>query len=261
LLEAAGQIVHRFIGLRPKVYCICMGHKCKYACKGVSKGNLGTVITCNDYYRCWKKGENIYSLFRRFVSKRHKIYTVVQNKLSLSSNDDKRFTMDDNINTLAHGHHDIERLVEGKVDFHVLSRTYEDDDEEKAEEAEEEDEMEQDEIEEEVEEDEEGDEEQEEQEEEEEDEEENEEGEEEETGEENDDSDETEEAETDEDMEEEEEQEEEEQDEEEESEEMEETEESESDEEMEEEEEEKEQEEEEEEESEEEEDGDFEIDV
>ena len=45
---------------------------------------------------------------KKLSSKNHKIYTQESNKVSLSCFDDKRHFKDDGINTLAHGHKDIQ---------------------------------------------------------------------------------------------------------------------------------------------------------
>ena len=40
-------------------------------------------------------------------SHRHEIYTEQVNKIALSSNDDKRVTLDDHVHTLAYGHYSL----------------------------------------------------------------------------------------------------------------------------------------------------------
>ena len=44
---------------------------------------------------------------RNIKSEEHNIYTVEQNKISLSSYDDKRHLNNNGIKTLAHGHYSI----------------------------------------------------------------------------------------------------------------------------------------------------------
>ena len=46
-----------------------------------------------------------------FKSKLHKVYTVEVNKIALSFNDDKCFIMDNNIDTLTHGHYKIKSML------------------------------------------------------------------------------------------------------------------------------------------------------
>ena len=44
---------------------------------------------------------------KKITSKNHKMYTQENNKISLSSFDDKRYIIEDGITTLAYGHKDI----------------------------------------------------------------------------------------------------------------------------------------------------------
>ena len=46
-------------------------------------------------------------IMKKIESKKHKIYTQESNKISLSCFHDKRYVLDDGINTLAYGHKDI----------------------------------------------------------------------------------------------------------------------------------------------------------
>ena len=45
------------------------------------------------------------------ISKNHKIYTQESDKVSLSCFDDKRHFKDDGINTLPHGHKDMQIIL------------------------------------------------------------------------------------------------------------------------------------------------------
>ena len=47
---------------------------------------------------------------KRILSERHNIASYVINKISLSCYDDKRFILNDGINTLAYGHKNIIEL-------------------------------------------------------------------------------------------------------------------------------------------------------
>ena len=42
-------------------------------------------------------------------SEKHKLYTVTQNKTSLSAYDDKRYILDDGISTLPYGHYSLRK--------------------------------------------------------------------------------------------------------------------------------------------------------
>ena len=45
-----------------------------------------------------------------FTSEKHKVYTIEVEKIALSYNDDKCFIMNNNIDTLTHGHYKIKEL-------------------------------------------------------------------------------------------------------------------------------------------------------
>lgn len=44
-------------------------------------------------------------------SNKHVVHSKTMNKVVLSANDDKRFIMNDGINTLAYGHYKLKKLV------------------------------------------------------------------------------------------------------------------------------------------------------
>ena len=54
---------------------------------------------------------------KKITSKKHIIYTQNSNKTSLSYYDDKRYLIDDGINTLAFGHKDISNNILKKIFF------------------------------------------------------------------------------------------------------------------------------------------------
>ena len=61
--------------------------------------------------KCLKEKEIIRKSQKIFKSKLHKVYTVEVNKIALSFNDDKCFIMDNNIDTLTHGHYKIKSML------------------------------------------------------------------------------------------------------------------------------------------------------
>ncbi|XP_066585614.1 uncharacterized protein [Prorops nasuta] len=79
--ENNGYIMKEFIGLRSKIN-----------------------ITIQDYFDCLFNQDIKVSLQGRINSKLHKVYSILEEKIALNPYDDKRFIMDDFINTLPWGH-------------------------------------------------------------------------------------------------------------------------------------------------------------
>ncbi|XP_055316607.1 uncharacterized protein LOC129576103 [Sitodiplosis mosellana] len=104
-------IIIKFVGLRSKMYCVLTydpeaNAKMKKA-KGVKKCVLKREIQFNDYVSCLQSGDSISKKQNTFRTKMHTVYTIEQEKVALSPNDDKRFILLGNIKTLAHGHYGI----------------------------------------------------------------------------------------------------------------------------------------------------------
>ena len=76
-------------------------HKC---CKGIKKCVIKEISNClNNRVQLSKKQ-------KLFTSDKHKVYTIEVEKIALSYNDDKCFIMNNNIDTLTHGHYRIKEL-------------------------------------------------------------------------------------------------------------------------------------------------------
>ncbi|KAG8237543.1 hypothetical protein J437_LFUL017210 [Ladona fulva] len=106
--EAGGEIITHFIGLRSKLYSYKkQGEIEDKRAKGISKAVIDKSLSFNDYERCLMEKLNLYREMHQIRSINHEIKTVAVNKLSLSGDDDKRYILEDGINTLAWGHKDI----------------------------------------------------------------------------------------------------------------------------------------------------------
>jgi hypothetical protein len=107
--ELNGKIMEEFIGLRSKSYSYKVfedGKETKKA-KGIKK-NVVQKHICFDYFKiCLLTRETIYRKQNIFRTLKHEIYTVAQNKKALSAYDDKRFILENDIDTLAWGHYSI----------------------------------------------------------------------------------------------------------------------------------------------------------
>jgi hypothetical protein len=111
--EAQGNIINEFIGLRSKMYCWNIHEDYHKKAKGIKKETVKTEITMDNYRAAvlGTKKEEIqqHSSFNSLRSFNHDIYSISINKIGLCAYDDKRYILDDRINTLAHGHHLIKQ--------------------------------------------------------------------------------------------------------------------------------------------------------
>ena len=110
--ELNGCYMEEFVGLKAKMYSLKFKENNKTVeskkAKGVKKYVVKKQITHEDYRQFLVN--NNASLMRTACSIRslgHQLFTIKQNKKSLSSFDDKRYIMNDGISTLAHGHNSI----------------------------------------------------------------------------------------------------------------------------------------------------------
>ena len=103
--ETAGEPIEEFIGLRSKCYSIKLKNSSKSTAAGVKKSVAKhidhekykeTLVTQKDYF--------ISQMFIR--STNHDIFTIKQNKVGLTSYDDKRYLLENE--TLAYGHYKID---------------------------------------------------------------------------------------------------------------------------------------------------------
>ena len=106
--EVAGRYIEEFVGLRAKLYSYKMfeGKESK-KCKGVKKSVLNKSITHEDYKNCSFTGKEQLRKMNVIRNCKHEVYTEVVNKIALCSDDDKRYTLKDGIDTLALWHYRI----------------------------------------------------------------------------------------------------------------------------------------------------------
>ena len=69
------------------------------------------MIKFNNYKKCLLNGEVIFRSQKRFISKKHDVYTENINKIALSSNDDKRIVSSDKITSYPYGYKGKQVLV------------------------------------------------------------------------------------------------------------------------------------------------------
>ena len=103
--ELGGKIITEFVTLRPKTYSFSTddGKEDKKA-KGTKKCVIKGLIKFNDYKNCLLKDKVLLKSQKRFISKKHDVYTEDINKIALSFDDDKRIVLSDKITSYPYGY-------------------------------------------------------------------------------------------------------------------------------------------------------------
>ena len=101
--ELRGKIMIEFFGLRAKTYAYLMDDDSKHKkTKGTKKCVTKRRLMVKNYKDCFHN-KIILKLQQIFKSDHHNVYTDQLNKVTLSSNDDKRLQTFDKITTYPHG--------------------------------------------------------------------------------------------------------------------------------------------------------------
>lgn len=103
--ETAGVPIEEFVGLRSKMYSIkCAGGVEKKTAKGIRKQTIKQNLRHSMYKDVLFNERVTRATMRSIRSHNHQLYSLVSRKLALSPFDDKRFVLDDQFTTRAHGH-------------------------------------------------------------------------------------------------------------------------------------------------------------
>ena len=106
--EYGDQELREFVGLKAKLYSILYGYEQnKTTAKGLQKAVIKKFVNHKHYIECIKNNNIFASTSRRIQSKEHVISTIEQNKLIFTPMDDKKYILNNGINTLPFGHHSI----------------------------------------------------------------------------------------------------------------------------------------------------------
>lgn len=104
--EMGGQLVKEFVGLRPKMYSLLkMNGVEKKVAKGVIRSTLKRKIRHENYKKCLFNSKLLSEDMYLIRNSRHQLYTVKQRKIALSPADNKRYLLDNGIETLAYGYY------------------------------------------------------------------------------------------------------------------------------------------------------------
>ena len=96
----SGKIIAEFVGLRSKMYSIVTVDDEKLVrAKGVNR-----KLMHSEFKDVFFDKKVVRHCMKRILAKGNKIGTYDISKISLSCFDDKRFVLDDGINSLAYGH-------------------------------------------------------------------------------------------------------------------------------------------------------------
>ena len=100
--ELNGNKIDEFVGLKSKMYSLISNNLEVNKAKGV---NL--KLKHKEYADVLFNKNILRHKMKRILSEKHNIGSYLINKISLSCYDDKRFILDDGINSLAYGHENI----------------------------------------------------------------------------------------------------------------------------------------------------------
>ena len=101
--EYGGIPISEFIGSKPKIYSIHVVTSCE---KSVHKGH-NSNIGYDEFKDTLINKKIIRHNMKGIKPFNHRMYTYESNKIFLSAFDDKRYILDDGINTLPYDHKDI----------------------------------------------------------------------------------------------------------------------------------------------------------
>jgi hypothetical protein len=105
--ECGGKPPLEFVGLRSKMYSLLTYDKklSKRTAKGVKNRYLVKNVMHDAYLRTLRNRTIIHAKYRLFRSRAHRLQTVECRKVALCAYDDKRYVLEDGINTAAYGHY------------------------------------------------------------------------------------------------------------------------------------------------------------
>lgn len=120
--ELNAQIMTEFVGARSKMYAVkadevkrlsdgrikkAKGAEKMKKAKGVKRYVLKKEITFDDYLDCIRNKNIIVKNQNSIRAKNHKVFTIQQKKIALSPFDNKRYILENNVDTLPWGHYSI----------------------------------------------------------------------------------------------------------------------------------------------------------
>ena len=106
--EAAGIPIIEFIGLRSKMYSYMKENKKGgKTAKGIKKNVIKNNISHKNYQETLLGNKQMHNSMKTIRSQKHQLGSYKINKVSLSCFDDKRYILQDGINSMAYGHYSL----------------------------------------------------------------------------------------------------------------------------------------------------------
>jgi len=106
--ECSGTAPLEFVGLRSKMYSLLVSRRqTKLTAKGVKKSYVNKHVTHMQFLHTLKNKSCTNAKFLSFRSRNHTISTIENSKICLSAYDDKRYILENGIDSLAYGHYRI----------------------------------------------------------------------------------------------------------------------------------------------------------
>ena len=102
--ELNGSIIEEFVSWSAKIYSMKTKKNEMKKVKGVKKNVVKKDMSHKDYVDCLFEERKFMRTMQSIRSFKHQLYTINQNKVSLSPYDDKQYLLDDGINSLPSGH-------------------------------------------------------------------------------------------------------------------------------------------------------------
>ena len=93
-----------FVDLKGKMYSLKTKKEEMKTAKGVKKNVVKKDISYQDYGDCLFEERKFMHTMQTIRPFRHHLYTIKQNKVSLSPYDDIRYLLDDGVSCLPYGH-------------------------------------------------------------------------------------------------------------------------------------------------------------
>ena len=104
--ELPAQLITERVNLRAKLYGfrLANGGPDTLRCKGIKKAVIKKTLNVDEYVKVLESQKSLLREQTMLRSYNHRIYTIKQQKVALSSYDDKRFILPNGVDTRAHGH-------------------------------------------------------------------------------------------------------------------------------------------------------------